>query len=353
MSEKPGSRPSAVQGRRDAAVVSMSQSLHTSGSMRGSWIALRIAPSILMPVRFLWSYARCIGHPPATRCFSAYGKLAGAWATLAKQRSRLRSPRWRSAAGSRKPRPEASIRRRAPAVLVRSCSPTLVPMVVTWTQRSPTCAGGQTLPNAKKTRYSRRVRTVLKVSTVMHKRNENLTKAYSVRVRSGSISGKNRTQGECTDNYYQAVAERSRVLAPPLPDPCSRLHPSHMSQIAPFAETGRALHGAHHLRPMQHVHQCTRFTTTIRDSASTECALCGKPIANSPTGRPRTYCSAACRQKAYRNRLLLRNPLSRALEGVSLQLSAIRDPDTAHSAISDPAAANEFTWQACTGDSRA
>lgn len=187
----------------------------------------------------------------------------------------------------------------------------------------------------------------------MHKRNENLTKAYSVRVRSGSISGKNRTQGECTDNYYQAVAERSRVLAPPLPDPCSRLHPSHMSQIAPFAETGRALHGAHHLRPMQHVHQCTRFTTTIRDSASTECALCGKPIANSPTGRPRTYCSAACRQKAYRNRLLLRNPLSRALEGVSLQLSAIRDPDTAHSAISDPAAANEFTWQACTGDSRA
>lgn len=249
MSEKPGSRPSAVQGRRDAAVVSMSQSLHTSGSMRGSWIALRIAPSTLMPVRFLWSYARCIGHPPATRCFSAYGKLAGAWAMLAKQRSRLRSPRWRSAAGSRKPRPEASIRRRAPAVLVRSCSPTLVPMVVTWTQRSPTCAGGQTLPNAKKTRYSRRVRTVLKVSTVMHKRNENLTKAYSVRVRSGSISGKNRTRGECTDNYYQAVAERSRVLAPPLPASCVQLHPSHsplvapfaMSQIAPFNLAGRAL----------------------------------------------------------------------------------------------------------------
>lgn len=118
----------------------------------------------------------------------------------------------------------------------------------------------------------------------------------------------------------------------------------------------RELHGAHPMRPlhpMQHVHQCTRFTTTVRDSTSTACALCGKPITNSPTGRPRTYCSAACRQKAYRNRLLLRNPLSRALGGVSLQLSAIRDPDTAHSAISDPAAANEFTWQACTGDSRA
>ncbi len=111
----------------------------------------------------------------------------------------------------------------------------------------------------------------------------------------------------------------------------------------------RELHGAHPMRPlhpMHHVHQCTPFTTTA-------CAMCGKPITTSPTGRPRTYCSAACRQKAYRNRLLLRNPLSRALEGVSLQLSAVRDPDTAHSAISDPAAANEFTWQACTGDSRA
>lgn len=173
----------------------------------------------------------------------------------------------------------------------------------------------------------------------MHKRNENLTKAYSPRVRSRPISAPNRTQGECTDNYYQGV--------------CSFAH------TPPLLLTLRALpalHVVHHLRPlhpMQHVHQCGRFTTTVRDSTSTACALCGKPITNSPTGRPRTYCSDACRQKAYRNRLLLRNPLSRALEGVSLQLSAIRDPDTAHSAISDPAAANEFTWQACTGDSRA
>lgn len=143
---------------------------------------------------------------------------------------------------------------------------------------------------------------------------------------------KNRSAGHYTDNYYQAV--------------CCFAH------TAPMLLTLRALpalHVAHPMRPlhpMHHVHQCTRFTTTA-------CALCGKPITNSPTGRPRTYCSDACRQKAYRNRLLLRNPLSHALEGVSLQLSAIRDPDTAHSAISDPAAANEFTWQACTGDPRA
>ncbi|XNX72326.1 hypothetical protein ACL5HQ_04545 [Stenotrophomonas maltophilia] len=133
------------------------------------------------------------------------------------------------------------------------------------------------------------------------------------------------------------------------------LHPMH--QVPKGRISDRTLTAppevARRLQPMHRVHQCSRFTTTVRDQVGTACALCGKPITNSPTGRPRTYCSDACRQKAYRNRLLLRNPLSRALEGVSLQLSAIRDPDTAHSAISDPAAANEFTWQACTGDSRA
>ncbi|HGM5507482.1 TPA: hypothetical protein ACKPYM_001486 [Stenotrophomonas maltophilia] len=141
--------------------------------------------------------------------------------------------------------------------------------------------------------------------------------------------GKNRSARHYTDNYYQGV--------------CGFAH------TPPLLHAVQVLHGMHPMRPlhpMHHVHQCTTFTTTA-------CALCGKPITSSPTGRPRTYCSSACRQKAYRNRLLLRNPLSRALEGVSLQLSAIRDPDTAHSAISDPAAANEFTWQACTGDSRA
>jgi hypothetical protein len=91
------------------------------------------------------------------------------------------------------------------------------------------------LTNARKTRYSRRVRPVLKVSTVMHKRNEKITKPYSRRVRSGRISAQNRTQVECTDNYYQAVAERSRVLAPPLPASCAQLHPSRSPLIAPFA----------------------------------------------------------------------------------------------------------------------
>lgn len=75
----------------------------------------------------------------------------------------------------------------------------------------------------------------------MHKRNENLTKAYSPRVRSRPISAPNRTQGECTDNYYQAVC-------------C-------------FAHTAPLLHEVYHvhpmrpLHPMHHVHQCTTFTT--------------------------------------------------------------------------------------------
>lgn len=39
----------------------------------------------------------------------------------------------------------------------------------------------------------------------MPKGNGNLTKAYSRRVRLGQVSGKNRTCGEYTDNYYQGV----------------------------------------------------------------------------------------------------------------------------------------------------
>lgn len=176
---------------------------------------------------------------------------------------------------------------------------------------------------------------------------------------------KNRSARHYTDNYYQAVccfAHTAPLLltlralpALHVVPPMRPLHPMH--QVPKGRISDRTLTAppevARRLQPMHRVHQCSRFTTTVRDQVGTACALCGKPITNSPTGRPRTYCSDACRQKAYRNRLLLRNPLSRALEGVSLQLSAIRDPDTAHSAISDPAAANEFTWQACTGDSRA
>ncbi|MFH8616069.1 TetR/AcrR family transcriptional regulator [Streptomyces sp. NPDC017979] len=34
----------------------------------------------------------------------------------------------------------------------------------------------------------------------------------------------------------------------------------------------------------------------------TRCAACGKPVEHSTTGRPRTYCSPACRQRAHRRR---------------------------------------------------
>ncbi len=32
------------------------------------------------------------------------------------------------------------------------------------------------------------------------------------------------------------------------------------------------------------------------------CIVCGRPIRQKATGRPRKYCSAACRQKDYRER---------------------------------------------------
>lgn len=51
----------------------------------------------------------------------------------------------------------------------------------------------------------------------MFGRNENITKAYSRRVRLSLISGQNRTQGEYTDNYYQAVAGKAHAaVASPL-----------------------------------------------------------------------------------------------------------------------------------------
>ncbi|WP_146257567.1 hypothetical protein [Stenotrophomonas maltophilia] len=51
----------------------------------------------------------------------------------------------------------------------------------------------------------------------MFKINEKITKAYSGRVRSSLISGQNRTQGEYTDNYYQAVAGKAHAaVASPL-----------------------------------------------------------------------------------------------------------------------------------------
>lgn len=41
--------------------------------------------------------------------------------------------------------------------------------------------------------------------------NKKVTKAYSRRVRPSRLLGKKRTQGEYTDNYYQAVAKRTPV----------------------------------------------------------------------------------------------------------------------------------------------
>jgi hypothetical protein len=38
-----------------------------------------------------------------------------------------------------------------------------------------------------------------------------------------------------------------------------------------------------------------------RDEKSV-CGMCGNPVEQPPTGRPRAYCSRACRQRAYRER---------------------------------------------------
>lgn len=44
--------------------------------------------------------------------------------------------------------------------------------------------------------------------------------------------------------------------------------------------------------------------TLMRDETrdETQCAMCGKPVGTTATGRPRAYCSQACRQRAYRRR---------------------------------------------------
>ena len=63
---------------------------------------------------------------------------------------------------------------------------------------------------------------------------------------------RNRSAGHYTDNYYQAV--------------CCFAH------TAPLLLTLRALpalHVAHPMRPLHHVHQCSRITTTVRDHAGT------------------------------------------------------------------------------------
>lgn len=67
--------------------------------------------------------------------------------------------------------------------------------------------------------------------------NEKVTKAYSRRVRSSRLLGKKRTQGEYTDNYYQAVAKRTPVaLASP---PCFTALKRHRTTL-PTAKAGTA-----------------------------------------------------------------------------------------------------------------
>lgn len=146
-------------------------------------------------------------------------------------------------------------------------------------------------------------------------------------------------------DIYQAGAERTLGAVAPAPlihrfqgsraaaVPLHGLHPLHMSQIAPFDR-----HGAHPLRelhPVHHVHYpaphqygpaprrmdlapggrskvdrpraAIRAPSFLRASAEFEfqCEVCGAAIQHQVTGRPRRYCSAACRQKAHRIRRAL------------------------------------------------
>ncbi|MFI6867166.1 TetR/AcrR family transcriptional regulator [Nocardia sp. NPDC050406] len=45
-----------------------------------------------------------------------------------------------------------------------------------------------------------------------------------------------------------------------------------------------------------------RNESGYRNETSPRCAVCAEPVRNSGTGRPARYCSAACRQKAHRER---------------------------------------------------
>ncbi|WP_197523390.1 hypothetical protein [Actinokineospora pegani] len=50
------------------------------------------------------------------------------------------------------------------------------------------------------------------------------------------------------------------------------------------------------------------------------CAECGRPNPRPATGRPRLYCSAACRQRAYRGRAAERPPDGLRVDLVDLAL---------------------------------
>jgi len=57
---------------------------------------------------------------------------------------------------------------------------------------------------------------------------------------------------------------------------------------------------------------------------SKRCAVCKAPVAISPVGRPRLYCSNRCRQKAARIRQILVGALTR-LELLNVQLAPAID----------------------------
>lgn len=117
----------------------------------------------------------------------------------------------------------------------------------------------------------------------MPKPNGFLTKAYSGRVRSSQIPGQNRTQGECTDNYYQGVCGFAHT--PPLLHVVQVLHGMHHMHVVHHL---RPLHPMHHVHPdpkgrisdrpltapMHHVHQCTTFTTTAGGGKSFRPSRC-------------------------------------------------------------------------------
>jgi hypothetical protein len=46
----------------------------------------------------------------------------------------------------------------------------------------------------------------------------------------------------------------------------------------------------------------TRRLPELRNETKRNCPVCGDPLPETATGRPAKYCSAACRQKAFREK---------------------------------------------------
>ncbi len=56
----------------------------------------------------------------------------------------------------------------------------------------------------------------------------------------------------------------------------------------------------------------------------THCLVCGRPLAQKPRGRPRTYCSNACRQQAFRLRQKQREQSAAPTAG---KVRVVHDPE--------------------------